>query len=253
LVDILDPEEAYSAGNFVRDARQAMHKSFAAGRIPLLVGGTMMYFRALTQGIANLPSGDPAVRQAIDEQAAASGWPALHERLREVDPVAADRIKPTDSQRIQRALEVFEVSGRSLSDWQESAREHEADPDTAYLKIALDVADRSILHARIEQRLDHMFNNGFVAEVAELMRRDGLDRDQPSMRSVGYRQVWAHLAGEQTLDESRYRALVATRQLAKRQLTWLRSETELFSANALEATKVDSISEILERNHPILG
>lgn len=251
LVDILDPEQAYSAGDFVRDARDAMQTSFSAGRVPLLVGGTMMYFRALTEGIAGLPSGDAAVRATIDKQAVASGWPALHERLREVDPVAAERIKPNDSQRIQRALEVFEISGRPLSDWHATSKQ--TDADTSFLKIALDVAERSVLHERIERRLDHMFDNGFVEEVVSLRERAGLQRDMPSMRSVGYRQVWAHLEGELTLEESRYRALVATRQLAKRQFTWLRSESDLFSVNTLEATKVDSISEFLRANHAIFG
>ncbi|MGI9200786.1 MAG: tRNA (adenosine(37)-N6)-dimethylallyltransferase MiaA [Woeseiaceae bacterium] len=253
LVDILDPEEAYSAGDFVRDARQAMLTSFSVGRVPLLVGGTMMYFRALTEGIAGLPSGNAAVREAIDKQAEEAGWPAMHERLREVDPIAADRIKPNDSQRIQRALEVFEISGRSLSDWHATDKKAGAAADTSFLKVALDVAERSVLHDRIERRLDTMFDNGFVEEVTGLREREGLDRDMPSMRSVGYRQVWAHLEGELTLDEARYRALVATRQLAKRQFTWLRSESDLFSINALEAGKVDAISEFLKRNHPILG
>ena len=253
LVDIRDPEEAYSAGDFVRDATAAMRASFANGRIPLLAGGTMMYFRALTQGIAGLPSGDAAVRERIDEQAAAQGWPAMHARLMEVDPQAAERIKPNDSQRIQRALEVFEISGRSLSEWHASAPANEPSADIAFLKIALDVEDRALLHKRIEQRLDLMFSNGFVAEVTELKARPGLDRDMPSMRAVGYRQVWAHLEGESTLEECRYRALVATRQLAKRQFTWLRSESELFSVNALEPAKVDAISAFLETKHPILG
>lgn len=253
LVDIRDPEQAYSAGDFVRDANDAIQASFAASRIPLLVGGTMMYFRALTKGIASLPSGDPQVRRKIDREADASGWPAMHEQLMKIDPVAANRIKPTDSQRIQRALEVFEVSGRSLSDWHAASDSPAADSASSYLKVALDVADRSELHARIEQRLDLMFNSGLVEEVAGLMQRDGLTRDMPSMRSVGYRQVWSHLVGEVTLEESRYRALVATRQLAKRQFTWLRSESDLFSVNALEPGKVGSISEFLERNHPILG
>ena len=175
----------------------------------------------------------------------------MHERLREVDPVAAERIKPNDSQRIQRALEVFEISGRSLSDWHATSKETDAAADTSFLKIALDVAERSVLHERIERRLDLMFNNGFVEEVISLREREGLERDMPSMRSVGYRQVWAHLEGELTLEESRYRALVATRQLAKRQFTWLRSESDLFSVDALEAGKVDSISEFLRANHAI--
>jgi tRNA dimethylallyltransferase len=253
LVDIRNPEQPYSAGDFVRDAESAMQEIFAAGRIPLLVGGTMMYFRALIDGIANLPAGDAAIRDRIDAEAEQLGWPAIHARLREVDAVAANRIQPNDSQRIQRALEVYEISGRSLTHWHQSAPRKTSDTGIRFLKTALDIADRKVLHERIEQRLDLMFNNGFVSEVVRLKERIGLTRDMPSMRSVGYRQVWAHLEGEYTLDESRYRALVATRQLAKRQFTWLRSESNLYSVDALEADRVDSISKFLATNHPILG
>jgi tRNA dimethylallyltransferase len=213
----------------------------------------MMYYRALIAGIAQLPPGDKGTRDAIDAMAAEQGWPALHARLRKVDPTAARRIKPTDSQRIQRALEVYEISGRSLTDWHQSATAKNAPARVSYLKVALDVPDRKLLHERIEQRLDLMFNSGFVSEVVALRQRAGLTRDMPSMRSVGYRQVWAHLEQEYSLDESRYRALVATRQLAKRQFTWLRSESGLFLVNALEAGRVGSISEHLAANHPIMG
>lgn len=253
LVDIRDPEQPYSAGDFVRDAEAAMQQIFAAGRVPLLVGGTMMYYRALIDGIANLPPGDATIRDKIDADAEARGWPAIHARLREVDAVAAERIQPNDSQRIQRALEVYEISGRSLTDWHQSAPKKASGAEAAFLKVALDIPDRKILHERIEQRLDLMFNAGFVNEVVELRERSGLTGAMPSMRSVGYRQVWAHLDGEYSLDESRYRALVATRQLAKRQFTWLRSESNLFLVNALEAGRVDSISKYLAANHPIMG
>ncbi len=253
LVDIRDPEQPYSAGDFVRDAEALMQEIFAAGRVPLLVGGTMMYYRALIDGIANLPPGDAAIRDKIDAQAEQHGWPAVHARLREVDTVAADRIQPNDSQRIQRALEVYEISGRSLTDWHQSSPKKASGAEVSYLKVALDISERRLLHERIEQRLNLMFNSGFVNEVAGLKKRPGLTRDMPSMRSVGYRQVWAHLEGEYTLDESRYRALVATRQLAKRQITWLRSESDLYLADALEADRVDSISKHLAANHPILG
>lgn len=245
LIDIRDPEEAYSAGDFVRDANEAMAQSHAAGRVPLLVGGTMMYFRALTKGIAALPGGDVAIRQKIDQAAARRGWPALHARLREVDPESASRIKPHDSQRIQRALEVFEVSGRPLSSWHHAPRSQGADAGVEFVKMALDVPERRDLHERIERRLELMFNAGFIEEVVNLRQRPKLRRDMPSMRAVGYRQVWTHLEGETTRDECRYRALVATRQLAKRQYTWLRSEGELFLVNALEATRIDAISRYL--------
>ncbi len=253
LVDIRDPEQPYSAGDFVRDAEALMQEIFAAGRVPLLVGGTMMYYRALIDGIANLPPGDAAIRDKIDAQAEQHGWPAVHARLREVDALAADRIQPNDSQRIQRALEVYEISGRSLTDWHQSSPKKASGAEVSYLKVALDISERKLLHERIEQRLNLMFNSGFVNEVVGLKKRTGLTRDMPSMRSVGYRQVWAHLEGEYTLDESRYRALVATRQLAKRQITWLRSESDLYLADALEADRVDSISKHLAANHPILG
>lgn len=253
LIDIREPEETYSAGDFVRDAAAAMAKSHAAGRIPVLVGGTMMYFRALTEGIATLPEGDPKIRESIDKAAAEYGWPAMHERLRDVDPVSAARIKPNDSQRIQRALEVFDISGRSLSSWHDAPRSRAADGDIEFIKIALDVTERKVLHDRIEQRLESMFSNGLVEEVVKLRARPALRRDMPSMRSVGYRQVWTHLEGETSLDEARYRALVATRQLAKRQYTWLRSESDLFVVNALEAAKVDAISQYLGANHPIFA
>ena len=251
LVDIREPEEKYSAGDFVRDARREIEDISANGRIPLLVGGTMMYFRALTGGIAKLPPADEAVRRDIDAAAAKSGWPAMHSRLRKFDPVAARRISENDSQRIQRALEVHAVSGRNLSDWLAEAAAQQALPGTAFIKIALQIPDRKVLHQRIAARLEIMFANGFVAEVENLMRRPGLKREMPSMRSVGYRQVWAHLAGECSLEDARYRALVATRQLAKRQITWLRSETDLFSTDPLEARAGDAISAYLDGHRQI--
>ncbi|MGI9270410.1 MAG: tRNA (adenosine(37)-N6)-dimethylallyltransferase MiaA [Woeseiaceae bacterium] len=245
LIDILDPEERYSAGNFVRDAEREMRDVLASGRIPLLTGGTMMYFRALTGGMAEMPAADKDVRDAIDRAADLQGWPAQHARLKKIDPQAAARINPNDSQRIQRALEVFDISGRSLTDWQRSSSGEEAESDVEYVKIALQFPERQLLHDRIEQRLKKMFDSGFVDEVNGLMQRPGLTRDLPSMRSVGYRQVWAHLAGENSLEEAQYKALVATRQLAKRQITWLRSESELFSFDPLEAGFIDAISSFL--------
>lgn len=242
LVDIRDPEDSYSAGEFVRDARAAIDEIRTAGRFPLLVGGTMMYFRALTGGIAELPQADPALRAEIDAEAEAEGWPALHARLAEFDPDAARRIGPTDSQRLQRAIEVYRLSGRPLSAWQRDALPPAA--DTSYLKFAL-TPPRSILHERIEKRLKLMIEKGFIDEVDELMRREGLTSEAPSMRAVGYRQFWSHRAGEYSLEEAEYRALVATRQLAKRQCTWLRSEAELNSVDPLEVDAADTISRRL--------
>lgn len=244
LIDIRDPEQSYSAGDFVRDARSAMESSFANHRIPLLAGGTMMYFRALTQGIAELPAADANVRREIDRQAHAAGWPAVHAELAKVDRQAAARINPNDSQRIQRALEVFRISGRSLSDWQKVAAD--ADHDIEYVKIALQIEPRSILHQRIEQRLDAMIAGGFIDEMHVLMARPGILQDCSAMRSVGYRQFWRHLAGDYSLQEARDRALYATRQLAKRQITWLRSEKGAFVVNPLEVDTFDTISTYLE-------
>ncbi len=245
LIDIRDPEESYSAGDFVRDAQQAIAAICAAGRVPLLVGGTMMYFRALTEGIAELPPANADIRNAIDTRAAELGWPALHVRLRVNDPIAADRINENDSQRIQRALEVFEGSGRSLTDWQQASKAKAPLLDVEFIKIALQPPARQVLHERIEKRLDWMLAHGFLGEVETLMQRPGLSHDLPAMRSVGYRQIWAHLAGEYDLEEGRYRALVATRQLAKRQITWLRSESNVFSVDPLEGRRIDAISEHL--------
>ena len=244
LIDIRNPDESYSAGDFVRDAGAGMDAIFTAGRIPLLVGGTMMYFRALTGGIADLPAADEQIRADIDADAADLGWPAMHERLRDVDAEAAERINPNDSQRIQRALEVFMASGKPLSKWQQHARD-EAQNEVRFIKIALQPATRELLHARIEKRLNLMLNNGFVEEVKELHQLPGLTAKSPAMRSVGYRQIWEYLDGETSLDEAGRKALFATRQLAKRQITWLRSESDLNSFDPLEVGTVDSISAFL--------
>jgi len=244
LIDIRDPEERYSAGDFVRDARAEIDDILAAGRVPLLAGGTMMYFRALTGGIAELPPANPEIRASIDADAEKLGWPALHERLRAADPVAAERIKPNDRQRIQRALEVHISSGKALSDWQSEAESHD-NADLNFVKIALQPATRQTLHERIEKRLNFMLNNGFLDEMKVLYERPGLTAEHPSMRSVGYRQLWEHLQGETSLGEASRRALYATRQLAKRQITWLRSESGLQSFDPLEAGTIDAISASL--------
>jgi len=245
LIDIRDPEESYSAGDFVRDARAQMDAIFALGRVPLLTGGTMMYFRALTEGIAELPAADAQIRRDIDEMADNVGWPAVHLELESVDPLAAARINPNDSQRIQRALEVYKASGKTLTEWQNQAGTS-AD-DITYLKVALQIEPRRVLHERIESRLDQMVTNGFLDELRALRARPGISRDCPAMRSVGYRQFWSHLENECSLGEARDRALFATRQLAKRQLTWLRSEPSVFTVNPLEAGAIDTISRHLAR------
>ena len=242
LIDIRDPEQSYSAGDFIRDARAEMDTIFAAGRTPLLVGGTMMYFRSLTAGIAVLPSANPDIRAEIDADAARLGWKAMHERLQEIDAAAARRINANDSQRIQRALEVYFASGRNLSEWQQDAVQGPAIPDVRFVKVALQSATRKVLHERIAERLKLMINNGFLDEVKTLQKRPGLTRQSSSMRAVGYRQLLAHLAGECSLDEARAKAISATRQLAKRQMTWLRSESLLASFDPLEARVIDTIS-----------
>lgn len=246
LIDIREPGESYSAGEFVRDAYREMDDIFAAGRIPLLVGGTMMYFRALTEGIAELPSANEAVRQAIDAEAAQRGWPAMHQDLEAVDPKVAARIKPNDRQRIQRALEVYRSSGKPLSDWQRNSAPSRSDID--YLKVGLNIEPRSLLHERIARRLDLMVDGGFIDEMKQLRAQPGLKADCSAMRSVGYRQFWQHLDGDYDLDEARDRALFATRQLAKRQITWLRSEKEIFLADPLEASAIDAISTFLAQS-----
>jgi tRNA dimethylallyltransferase len=222
LIDIRDPAEPYSAAEFRADAIAAMREVLGEGRVPLLVGGTMLYFRVLEQGLAALPSADPAVRAEIEALARQSGWAAVHARLAEVDAPAAARIRPTDSQRLQRALEVYIVSGRSLSEHHAKPPQNEPLP-CRLAWIALAPADRAVLHRRIAVRFDAMLANGFLAEVEVLYRRGDLSPALPSIRSVGYRQAWEYLAGRTSYAEMRERAIMATRQLAKRQLTWLRS------------------------------
>lgn len=246
LVDIREPEDSYSAGDFVVDALEAIHEIDAAGRIPLLAGGTMMYFRALTEGIADLPSASPEIRDALDREAAREGWPALHARLEAVDPETAARIEPADRQRIQRALEVYMLSGETLSTL--TRLDQGSGHGIHFLKLALNPADRGKLHQRIELRLEAMVKAGFVGEVRRLMARPGLDRDSPAMRAVGYRQYWSHLVGDYDADEAFRRALYATRQLAKRQITWLRKVPDVFAVDPLEAGVLDAISKFVAPN-----
>lgn len=226
LIDIRDASEAYSAAEFRQDALCHMAEISAAGRIPILVGGTMLYFKVLRDGLAAMPAADPVIRARLDAEALQHGWPALHARLQTVDPVAAARIPMNDSQRLQRALEVWELSGQSLSQWHAEQSAPEYMPfDLRWLILA--PPERSVLHERIATRFDLMLAQGLVEEVAGLKARPDLHLGLPSMRSVGYRQVWSYLDGEYDAAEMRARSLAATRQLAKRQLTWLRSFTDV--------------------------
>ena len=233
LVDICDPWETYSAGRFRQDALNEIDAMLAQGRIPLLVGGTFLYFRALQQGLADLPTADMDLRAAIDARAEQAGWPALHAELRHRDPETADRIKSTDRQRIQRALEVIELTGERLSELQ--ARHPANSAPYEFVQIALLPSDRAVLHERVETRFDAMLEQGFIAEVEDLRDMPDMHSGCTSMRSVGYRQLWSYLDGETGLNEARRQAIVATRRLVKRQLTWLRGEPVQATFDCLEA------------------
>ena len=220
LVDLIEPTERYSAARFRADCVDAIMDIQGRGKIALLVGGTMLYYKALVQGMDAMPAAEPGLRMQIEARAARHGWPALHAELARVDATAAARIAPKDAQRIQRALEVWELTGKPISAWQRSA--HAALPFTLK-SYALVPEDRARLHADIEKRFDRMLKEGLVEELAALRKRHALHADLPAMRCVGYRQAWAHLEGEYGKDALREKGIAATRQLAKRQLTWLRS------------------------------
>lgn len=245
LIDILDPAEAYSAARFRTDALREMAEVTAAGRIPLLVGGTGLYFRALRQGLSDLPGADPVVRARLEAEAAALGWEALHQRLRQVDPVAAARIHPNDPQRLQRALEVYELTGRPLSELQRGGG---AALPYRVVALALAPMERERLHARIHDRFHLMLERGLVAEVEGLYRRGDLGPDKPSIRCVGYRQVWSYLAGEVEYPAMVELGITATRQLAKRQFTWLRSEPDSHGFDSMDAHLLDKVLKLLGQN-----
>ncbi|MEM9386330.1 MAG: tRNA (adenosine(37)-N6)-dimethylallyltransferase MiaA [Pseudomonadota bacterium] len=244
LVDICDPAQAYSAGRFVEDALGAMERSRRVGRVPLLIGGTALYLKALQRGLAPLPTADGEMRARLDAQALTEGWPALHRELAGVDPAAAARIHPNDAQRIQRALEVWHLTGTPLSVLQDATEA----PSRAYtyLKYAVMPADRATLHERIEQRLAQMLAAGLVEEVAELFARGDLNERMPSMRSVNYRQYWRHLKGEHSAAQAGEAAVQATRQLAKRQLTWLRADSAICWLDSDSPSRYTSLMEKVE-------
>lgn len=248
LIDILDPKESYSAMNFREDALKEMAEISASGRIPLLVGGTMLYYKALLEGLSPLPSADPIIRAEIEEKAAKIGWAGMHQELLAIDPVAGARINPNDSQRINRALEVFYITGKTMTEL--TAEKGEALP-YRLLQFAIAPQDRAILHERIALRFQKMMDLGFEEEVKRLFLREDLHIDLPSIRCVGYRQMWEYLQGDISLDEAIYKGICATRQLAKRQITWLRGWkdeiTWLDSLNPEQAklTMIDKIEKSL--------
>jgi len=244
LVDLVDPAASYSAGQFARDAARAIEDIESRGRVPLLVGGTMLYLRALTGGIATLPEGSAELRAALDAEAARDGWPALHARLAGVDPAAAARIHPNDSQRIQRALEVHAVGGRPISELQTATRPA---LEREFHVCALLPTDRVRLHADLERRFAQMMAAGLLDEVRALRARGDLTDAHPAIRAVGYRQLWAHLDGSYALDVAVQRAVAATRQLAKRQMTWLRSMANIRPFDPYDAQSFVGVRESLMR------
>lgn len=251
LIDIIDPRDAYSAAQFREDTLRLVDEITARGRRPLLVGGTMLYYKALTQGLSPLPSADADVRAKLDEDAARDGWPAMHAQLASVDPVTAARLAPNDAQRVQRALEIFELSGKPMSQWlAEQAQAPDTPSPHSFVPVALEPGDRSVLHARIAERFRLMLAAGFVEEVERLRARGDLDPGLPSMRCVGYRQVWEYLDGETDYDTMRDKGVFATRQLCKRQLTWLRSMPE---RHIVDCTAADAPQRALETVRALWG
>ena len=254
LIDVVDPLEVYSAARFREDALTEMMAITKAGRIPLLVGGTMLYFRALLQGLSELPAADDETRLKLENEAKELGWKKMHQRLVEVDPEAAARIHPNDPQRIQRALEVYEVTGIAMSQLQKQQKS--APLPYQVLKLALMPSDRSELHQRIEKRFSLMLEQGLIEEVKTLLERGDLHEDLPAIRAVGYRQVWDYLADRIDYTEMKERGVIATRQLAKRQFTWLRSETDLvsydtsrYSMQQIQDKVLKTVQEYLSSNN----
>ncbi|MBB2915914.1 tRNA (adenosine(37)-N6)-dimethylallyltransferase MiaA [Cupriavidus alkaliphilus] len=252
LIDIIDPAESYSAAQFVGDAERLIAQIRSRGHVPLIVGGTMLYYKALTQGLNDLPQADAALRGELDQLAAERGWPALHAMLAEVDPVTAARLAPNDAQRIQRALEIHRLSGQPMSALlarQAEGRTFAGVADQRYRVIALEPSDRLALHARIASRYDAMLAHGFIEEVERLRARGDLHPGLPSIRCVGYRQVWEYLDGEADFATMRERGIAATRQLCKRQLTWLRSTPERLVVDCLAADYVDQVRRLADFAH----
>jgi tRNA dimethylallyltransferase len=249
LLDIRDPSESYSAAAFRQDALQCAAEIKARGHMPLLAGGTMLYFKALRDGLNNLPTANPEIRIEIETLAATIGWPAMHTKLGEVDPVTAARLSPNDSQRVGRALEIWRISGQPMSELLGHAQQTDAPVPT--VTISLEPSDRSKLHTRIEKRFDLMLEAGFIEEVRALHQRKDLHTGMPSVRCVGYRQIWSMLEGEISLEQAREQAIAATRQLAKRQLTWLRSLPGRLVVDSLSPHAVQEVIDLVAQQHTL--
>ncbi|MCY9846194.1 tRNA (adenosine(37)-N6)-dimethylallyltransferase MiaA [Vibrio caribbeanicus] len=252
LIDILDPSEAYSAADFRKDALSEMHNIVAQGKIPLLVGGTMLYYKALLEGLSPLPAANPEIRQQIEQQALTLGWDTMHDRLKEVDPVAAQRIHPNDPQRLSRALEVYQITGKTLTELTQT--KGDSLPFNVR-QFAIAPTERAELHRRIEQRFNNMIEAGFEQEVRRLYAREDLHSDLPSIRCVGYRQMWEYLDGSSTFEDAVFKGVCATRQLAKRQITWLRSWdnlTWLDSENIEQAFETMSETILSDRGDDVI-
>ncbi|HEY0879519.1 MAG TPA: tRNA (adenosine(37)-N6)-dimethylallyltransferase MiaA [Zeimonas sp.] len=246
LIDLVDPAERYSAARFVDDALAAIAEIRARGRMPLLIGGTMLYARALAEGLHPLPGADPAVRERLEGEARVQGWRALHARLATIDPGSAARIEPTDAQRIQRALEIHETTQRTMSEWLAEPAPQPPTGRARIVRIALEPADRAELHARIATRFDAMLDAGLVDEVRALRARGDLSPSLPSMRSVGYRQAWQWLEKGGPIETLRAAGIAATRQLAKRQLTWLRAMTGRITVDPFAPDAFERVSRTLD-------
>ena len=246
LIDLIDPAQSYSVAQFRSDAAALVNDIRARGKLPILVGGTMMYFNALKHGLDDLPGADPILRAALDAEAARDGVPALHARLARLDPITAARLQPNDSQRVQRALEIITLSGQAMSTL--LAQQSRAAPAFETLAISLEPSDRSVLHQRIAERFDSMLAHGFLDEVRRLKQRPDLHPNLPSIRCVGYRQAWDYLDNNINAAEMRELGIIATRQLAKRQLTWLRSMPERRIIDCLSQNPQEQILEIVRKN-----
>lgn len=248
LIDIITPSEAFSAAEFVTECHAQIADIRARGKVPVILGGTMMYYKTLVSGMDDLPPANPEIRQHIEQQAMNEGWPAVHAQLANVDAITAARLKPNDSQRIQRALEVFQITGKPLSSFH--LRDQQAD---AYIPtLAIELSDRAVLHKRIETRFLDMLDQGLVEEVIELRHNYVLDESMPSMRCVGYRQVWEHLHGHSTRAQMIERGIAATRQLAKRQITWLRSTSNKEVVDPLQANWLERVKPWIQKQIDLL-